>query len=216
MWWVTAAFAWDVNSVDWVYQEARIEEPFVLNADSFAEIGSPDDVEATFEAAIATWNTESDADLYVIYGGRSNATKQGGGDDGVNVSVYGSRDFAAGLAVSTIGFSGKKLNDCDTTFHRRNGYGDIQWYIGPDTAPKEAFDLSNTMTHELGHCIGMNHSAKQSAIMYAYSIAGTGEERRHLTDDDRAGIQFLYGKVAPEASRSKTPRRPARSPTDTP
>ncbi len=151
-----------------------------------------------FLAAIDTWNAESDADFFVEYGGRSTATKQGGGDDGQNVAVYGSVDFGAGLAVSTIGYSGKKLNDCDMAFHRRNLYGEIDWHTGADTAPEDSFDLANTLAHELGHCIGMYHSDKASAIMYAYNNPGTGEEARHLSDDDRAGVQFLYGAVLPE------------------
>lgn len=198
LWFVAAAQAWDVNSVDWAYQEARVEEPFLLNTDSFAAVGPADDVEAVFLAAIDTWNSESDADLYVEYGGRSTETQQGGGDDGSNVAVYGDVDFFAGLAVSTINSSGSRLIDCDTAFHRRNAYGPIDWWMGSDAAPGGAFDLANTMTHELGHCLGMNHSDRQSAIMYAYNTPGTGEEARHLSDDDRAGIQFLYGEVAPE------------------
>lgn len=198
MWWIATAYAWDVNSVDWAYQEARIEEPFLLNADSFAPVGPADEVEALFLEAIATWNAESDADLYVEYGGRTSAEKQGGGDDGKNVAVYGSVDLGAGLAVSTIGYSGKKLNDCDMAFHRRNLYGNIDWYYGEDAAPQDSFDLANTLAHELGHCIGMYHSEKAAAIMYAYNTPGTGEEARHLSDDDRAGVQFLYGAVLPE------------------
>lgn len=198
MWWIAAAHAWDVNSVDWAYQEARIEEPFLLNTDSFAPVGPADDIEALFLAAIDTWNAESDADFFVEYGGRSTATKQGGGDDGKNVAVYGSLDFGGGLAVATIGFSGGKLNDCDMAFHRRNLYGDIDWYYGEDAAPNDSFDLANTLAHELGHCIGMYHSDKGSALMYAYNTPGTGEEARHLSDDDRAGVQFLYGEVLPE------------------
>lgn len=198
MWWIGVAHAWDVNSVDWVYQEARIEEPFVLNLDSFEGVAEPAEIEALFQSALDTWNAESDADLFIAYGGTSQVTRQGGGDDGVNVAVFGSVDFFAGLAVSTIGYSGQRLNDCDMAFHSRNGYGAISWYVGEDPAPNGSFDLANTMTHEVGHCIGMNHSQRETAIMYAYSVEGTGEEARHLSDDDRAGIQFLYGLVTPE------------------
>ena len=199
MWWfVGVAAAWDVNSVDWTWQEARIEEGFSLHVDSFAPALDPDAVEAVFQTAIDTWNAESDADLFVVYGGRTAVSRQGGGDDGVNTTAYGSFDWGGALAVATIGFSGRKLNDCDIAVHQRNLYGDITWHIGDAPAPSDAFDLANTLTHELGHCIGLNHSDRPTAIMYAYNNPGTGDEARHLSDDDRAGLQFLYGAVLPE------------------
>jgi MYXO-CTERM domain-containing protein len=198
MWWMAAAYAWDVNDVDWTWQAARVEEPFSLDAASFAGALPPDEVEAVFQRALDVWNAESDADIYVTYGGRVTGEPQGGGDDGVNVTEYGSSTWGAGLAVATIGSSGGRLNDCDISVRESNGYGDIDWHIGDAAAPADHFDLANTVTHELGHCLGLNHSDFDTAIMYAYNVDGTGEEARHLSDDDRAGIQHLYGAVSPE------------------
>jgi hypothetical protein len=197
MWWSTA-WAWNGSGIDWSWQDAPVDEPFVLNTDSFAPVGPADEVEAVFERALRTWSVEGEADLFLEYGGRTDETRQGSGDDGVNVAVFGSRDFFAGLAVATTWQDGRRLVDCDLTVHRRNGYGDLEWHLGEGDAPRNAFDLTNTLTHELGHCLGLAHSQRSTAMMSPYSTPGTGEAARHLTEDDREGLQALYGRVAPD------------------
>jgi MYXO-CTERM domain-containing protein len=198
MWWWTPAWAWNGSGIDWSWQDAPAEEPFSLNVDSFRELGPPDDVEAVFRHSLRVWSVESEADLFLEYGGRTGETRQGRGDDDTNVTVFGSRDFFAGLAVATTWQDGADLVDCDISVHERNGYGRIAWHVGQGPAPRGAFDLSNTLTHELGHCLGLAHSGRSTAMMSPYSTPGTGDEARHLTDDDREGIQALYGRVTPE------------------
>lgn len=198
MWWCSAAFAWNGSGIDWAWQDAPVEEPFSLHAESFAEVAPPDTIEALFRRSLRIWTVESEADLFLEYGGRTEVTRQGRGDDDVNVTAFGSRDFWAGLAVATTWQDRRDLVDCDIAVHERNGYGRIDWHVGEGPAPRGAFDLSNTLTHELGHCLGLAHSGRASAMMSAYSTPGTGEGARHLTDDDRAGVQALYGRVAPE------------------
>jgi peptidoglycan hydrolase-like protein with peptidoglycan-binding domain len=51
------------------------------------------------------------------------------------------------------------------------------------------FDLPSVALHELGHSLGLAHSADASAVMYAY-YSGV---RRYLTADDIQGIQSIYG-----------------------
>lgn len=194
---VATAGAYDLNVANWSGQDAPVDELFELNTASFAPIASPSEIEAVHQRAIDIWNAESGADLYVEYGGPTTTTQIGGGDDGHNVGVYGTSTGGASLAVSTWGYIDSDTTDCDTQFYKSNGYGSIVWYVGTGTAGAGSYDLQQTMTHELGHCLGLGHSTVEGAIMGAYNTDGTGEEARHLTADDRAGIQAIYGAVAP-------------------
>jgi hypothetical protein len=53
------------------------------------------------------------------------------------------------------------------------------------------FDFHTVMLHELGHSLGLDHSADTSSVMYAF-YSGM---RRDLTADDIAGIEAIYGVV---------------------
>jgi matrix metalloproteinase-3 (stromelysin 1) len=54
-------------------------------------------------------------------------------------------------------------------------------------------DIFGAATHEIGHALGMDHSDDPTAVMYwifqRFSGPGTG----HLTADDIAGVQSIYG-----------------------
>lgn len=53
------------------------------------------------------------------------------------------------------------------------------------------FDLENTITHELGHVLGLDHSAAGSATMYA-SAPRADLSKRDLDPDDVDGICAIY------------------------
>ncbi len=56
-------------------------------------------------------------------------------------------------------------------------------------SPPSGIDLPTVSLHELGHGLGLDHSAEPSAVMFAFY----GGERRELTDDDIQGIVSIYG-----------------------
>jgi hypothetical protein len=51
-------------------------------------------------------------------------------------------------------------------------------------------NLAETLTHELGHVLGLGHSADPTATMAA--VAHFDGRGATLTDDDRAGLAFIY------------------------
>ncbi|GII93449.1 matrixin family metalloprotease [Sinosporangium siamense] len=56
--------------------------------------------------------------------------------------------------------------------------------------PPNGIDLPTVALHEIGHGLGLAHSADPSAVMYAYY----GGPRRELAADDIAGIRSVYGR----------------------
>ncbi|MEQ1507415.1 MAG: matrixin family metalloprotease [Myxococcota bacterium] len=56
---------------------------------------------------------------------------------------------------------------------------------------KDAFDFEATMTHEVGHVLGLEHTEIVDATMFPSLPIGT-TARRALHEDDDAGARFLY------------------------
>ncbi len=61
--------------------------------------------------------------------------------------------------------------------------------------PAGSFDYASVVLHELGHALGLGHSADPAAIMFP-SIA-PGAIKRTLAPDDLAGIRAIYGIPEP-------------------
>lgn len=80
------------------------------------------------------------------------------------------------------------------TFDKRTGEivdADIElngedYAFGAD-GERDRYDLQQTLTHELGHVLGLDHSLQRPATMYALSYVGE-TAKRDLTDDDVAGL----------------------------
>ena len=63
----------------------------------------------------------------------------------------------------------------------------------------EKHDLQNTITHEFGHAIGLDHSQIEEATMAASSSIGE-VNKRELHHDDKEGHQHIYGHPLEEQS----------------
>ncbi len=58
---------------------------------------------------------------------------------------------------------------------------------------RSKYDVQNTVTHELGHVLGMDHSKDPDATMY-YSANKGDINKRTLSRDDKDGLCYLYSK----------------------
>lgn len=153
--------------------------------------------------------------------------------DKYNVVVWekGDVDWAAyTFATST----GDTLCDCDIAvnwlYHPSGGTADTLFWStkpgavgsqgGPPTDSAHPWradpkDVWEVLSHEVGHCLGLGHAwgtADASKTMY-YSSGRRDTQRRDLTADDAAGVQWLYysaGKgLAQSAVEPPSPLRPA-------
>ncbi|KAF3796612.1 Metalloendoproteinase 3-MMP [Nymphaea thermarum] len=66
---------------------------------------------------------------------------------------------------------------------------DETWLL--DATGTNGVDLESVAVYEIGHRLGLDHSADESAVMYP-SI-GTGVRKVKLSSNDVQGIQVLYG-----------------------
>ncbi|MHB1843944.1 MAG: matrixin family metalloprotease [Deltaproteobacteria bacterium] len=73
------------------------------------------------------------------------------------------------------------------------------WAILSDGAPHPgADDLQNTLSHEVGHLVGLGHTTDVAAVMYPSTHPGD-LSKRTLSPDDVAGLTALYAD-APTAA----------------
>jgi hypothetical protein len=83
-----------------------------------------------------------------------------------------------------------ELNDVDYQFttNPRDTTGTGAGFISQTTGKRKVY-IENVLTHELGHAIGLSHSAQlQSTMLYIES-----PEQAHLGCDDQTGVRSLYG-----------------------
>lgn len=67
----------------------------------------------------------------------------------------------------------------------------ISTFAAEDIPPPGTTDLQNTVTHEFGHVLGLDHSNDPHACMFSTAVRGE-ITKRDLNEDDIAGLQWLY------------------------
>ncbi len=174
---------WDATSVRYHLNERGSTE-FASQAPVFEEI------RRSFDA----WTEPDCSFLELIDGGFTDEERVGyelkAGQSG-NVNVVMFRDngwnHAGGvLALTSVTFVPKtgEILDADLEVNTEQNAFTLEGSSG-------TFDLRNTLTHEVGHFIGLDHSTVRDATMFATAVK---EEtlKRDLHQDDIDGICAIY------------------------
>ena len=102
---------------------------------------------------------------------------------------------------NTVSMAGDLFADQKFIAVTTNWYDDNGRIIEADTqidpmAVSGGYNVQQLIEHEMGHLLGLDHSAVLSSVMYPY--VGTGDAAG-LDSDDRVAIAAAYAKVKPAA-----------------
>ena len=161
------------------------------------DLGDAEDAEV--DVALRSWN----AVACTAFRGKVGGTTQGpGGDDGVSGIYWHDTDwpssFVAGALAQTLIYVDKNGHIYDADVHV-NGK-DFVWSLDGKAG---TVDARSILTHELGHALGLGHSADTRATMYATHVAGLAW--RSLEADDEDGVCSLYPGVGDTAGCDALP-----------
>jgi len=189
----TPAVAYELTGYDWTAHDNPIEEPFVFRSTGWPGGTDTDEMEEAFVAAMDAWSDQASADIAYIDGGST--TSSSWTYDAQNVGQYASSTSDTAVALAQYWADGRNIIDCDIRFYGSNATGDIDWSGDEDGPGNREIDFQIVAEHELGHCLGLDHSSVSSAIMYPSVTNGTSVSDRDLHSDDISGAQAIYGEI---------------------
>lgn len=154
------------------------------------------DAEAALLAAIRSWTSAAPLSIDLKVSRLQNVSPQGVRGDGVSLIT------AASSAENLKLFPRLALSPAAATrvfFDRRGAITEADIVLNPyvqfsTNGEFGTYDLERTLTHELGHLLGLDHSPVWGSVMLERSGKGTGiVPPNGLAEVDMAAIRGLYG-----------------------
>ena len=159
-------------------------------------------LEDAVERSFLSWSAPECAHIVMSYLGTTSVDAIGylGQDSTENVNLIVWRErWPYELAPEAYALT-------SVTFNARNGVirdADIElngehftWSVGGEPRINEV-DVRNTVTHEVGHFIGLNHSSVSTSTMFASAPLGE-TSKRSLGEDDLEAVCAIYSPREPE------------------
>jgi hypothetical protein len=162
--------------------------PFWINQSGSPQISNGSEFDAV-KAAFQTWQNVSIANVAFQYQGTTPVPTVG--QDGLNVVTFvddsvplGSEAIATTFTFFTIDGTGSLvIQEADIA---------VSTSIKLSTAgDPDKYDIQSVITHEVGHLLGLDHSALLSSVMSPYPAAGQLDQRT-VSYDDMAGLASIY------------------------
>lgn len=174
------------------------------------ELDNPARIEEVLAASMAPWNAIDCSDVELVVGQPTDDRIAGfdweagsGSPENHNIVVF--RGDEAGdpldawlhqlgaLAITTVTFESSegRLLDADIEMNDVT----FRFTACDPGACNVDFDLQNTLTHELGHVLGLDHSSVVDATMFA-SAPRADVSKRSLSLDDEEAICVVYPQDA--------------------
>jgi len=201
------------NNVRWFLPDSGTPVRYLIDQAGDAKLGF-NASQSAITAAFAAWTNVPTASLIMESAGTTTAAPNGFCDGTSKIifndpfnEVTDPSGCGGILAIGGYCASGNSMPFAGATF-REIVEGDIIFNNGwTGCSFWNAANVAEVATHEIGHTIGLAHSTDSSATMYSFAhFDGRGAG---LTDDDRAGVSFLYpGDGQPEPTPVPTPTTP--------
>lgn len=189
---VTPAFVFFTSPVRWMEADVGQAVPYFLNTNASPVAGGGS---AEIGRAMAAWTDQSGASIRLQIAGQT-------GNCGIVFDNQNTISFGdclnqldppigcAGIvALTAVGWMNETKVIGGTTFNRLFE-ADTVFNDGMDCFLGISTNLAEVACHELGHSIGLGHSADPAAMMWA-SAHGRGRDAT-LGSDDRAGVLAIY------------------------
>jgi matrixin/IPT/TIG domain-containing protein len=142
------------------------------------------------QSSFRTWENVATADVRFIY--RGTTTVASVGRDGMNVVSFadptaplGSSTIAATFSFFKRDSTGLVIDEADIAFNSALDFS--------TSAEQNKFDIQSVLTHEIGHLLGLDHSAMVSSVMVPFGVSSQLDQRT-LAYDDIAAITEIYPK----------------------
>jgi YVTN family beta-propeller protein len=177
--------------------EVNPSSPFWMDVDSFPFPST--DVERIVRASFGAW--EDVGTSYLRFSEEGGGTFQGARSDGRNSIIYDADgtdlEIPSGtgiIAITRTYWDGNgNISEADIIFNGR----EIDFSVNQNSTRFGQVDLQNTMTHEVGHLLGLDHSplvgpSTSRPTMNPFNDPSGPREGRTLELDDRAAISVLY------------------------
>lgn len=167
------------------YDEGTRPKIFI-NWKSFEDWGIPSNWKIPFQNAVINaytkWMNMSGVDMRFQFW---NYTEKTSADSGELLIKMNERHAMSSRLASTFGSYGK----LEIVFHRKRGSDLTPWNFSVWYANSGEFDMYTILTHELGHCLGLDHSPNTNNVM----TGGYGWHHRFgLYKDDVDRLQAVY------------------------